>query len=120
MNTISPEQRQALHVFAFMLFRMKREDRARTIYEALRAMSPAGQPDLLALAGLAAISIDEGKGSEALNYLKPVLANPTEPLRHAVIHLMKAQALWLDNRKTEAKAALNEYLLLAGRERNGA
>ncbi len=120
MDALAPEQRQALHVLAFMLFRMKREESARTIYEALSSLAPSGQPDRLALAGLAAIALGKGKGAAALNFLKPVLAGKALSTRQAVFHLMKAQALWLENRKEEARSALNEYLLMTGRERNQA
>ena len=34
--------------------------------------------------------------------------------RHAALHLLRARALWQQGRKDEAKAAVNEYLYLAG------
>ena len=120
MKVLNPEQRQALHVLAFMLFRMKREESARTIYDALSTLSPPGRPDILALAGLAAIAIDMGDGAAALHLLKPVLAKKALPARQSVFYLMKAQALWLEKRKDEARRALDEYLFLTGRERNDA
>lgn len=34
--------------------------------------------------------------------------------RHAALHLLRARALWQQGRKDEARAAVNEYLYLAG------
>ena len=67
MDALAPEQRQALHVLAFMLFRMKREESARTIYEALSSLAPSGQPDRLApgrLAGLLPRTGEGGRGAD--------------------------------------------------------
>jgi hypothetical protein len=34
--------------------------------------------------------------------------------RHAALYFMKAQALWLEGRKSEAEAARDEFLFLKG------
>ena len=55
---------------------------------------PANRPD-----DLPAIALSEGK---------------VEANRHAALHLLRARALWQQGRKDEARAAVNEYLYLAG------
>ncbi|MBP3731136.1 MAG: hypothetical protein J6I40_06690 [Mailhella sp.] len=120
MTTFNPEQKLAMHVLAFMLFRMGQEERARILYDALRALAPENQPDRLALAGLAAIAIGRGQGAEALEYLRTVLDGAVLPTRQSVFYLMKAQAMWLAGRREEARSAMDEYLVLNSRGRIGA
>ncbi len=112
MAALNQEQRQTLHVLAFMFFRMGLMERAGRIYDGLRALSSPGQPDRLALAGLAAIALEKGNGATALGYLRQILGAGALPSRQAVFLLLKAQALWLEGRKEESRAALDEYLFL--------
>jgi hypothetical protein len=112
MAALNQEQRQTLHVLAFMFFRMGLMERAGRIYDGLRALSSPGQPDRLALAGLAAIALEKGDGATALGFLRQILGAGALPSRQAVFLLLKAQALWLEGRKEESRAALDEYLFL--------
>ncbi|MBQ3892348.1 MAG: hypothetical protein ACQGQP_00300 [Desulfovibrio sp.] len=118
MAALSKEQRQSLHVLAFMLFRMGQEERAQRIYDGLRALSVPGHPDRMALAGLAAIAIDRGDGAAALKFLDRVLDDKALPARRPAFVFMKAQALWLEGRKAEARAVLDDYLAVAKAEGN--
>ncbi len=120
MTALSKEQRQSLHVLAFMLFRMGQEERARRIYDGLRALSSPGHPDRTALAGLAAIAIGRGDGGAALKFLDRAIEEGALPSRHAAFFFMKAQALWMEGRKAESRAALDEYLFLSNGGRNSA
>ena len=112
MAELSRNQRQSLHVLAYMLFRMGQEGRAQTIYEGLAALAPAHKPDRQALAGLAAIAIDKGEGAKALELLRAAVEGAVLSSRHAALYLMKAQALWLEGRTAEAEAARDEFLFL--------
>ena len=111
------EQIRALHVLAYMLFRMGQEERAERIYKGLLALSAPEAPDRLACAGLAAIAIGRGDGASALGYLRPVLDGGVLSSKQAVFLFMKAQALRLEKRETEAKAALDGYLFLISENR---
>ncbi len=117
---LGADQKQALHVLAYMLYRMGQEERAGRLYRGLLALSGSSRPDKLACAGLAAIDIGRGDGASALAHLRPVLSNVVLSSRQAVFLFMKAQALWLERRETEARAALNEYLFLASGKRDSA
>ena len=67
-----------------------------------------------AAATLAAIETDRGNAEKALQLLHRVMDGQTLSTRHAALHLLRARALWQQGRKDEARAAVNEYLYLAG------
>ena len=114
MAQLREQQRKALHVLAYMMLRMGQQDRAGRIYAALAALAPQNAPDRLALAGLAAVAISAGDGAGALEGVGSARSGAALASRPAVLHLMKAQAFWLEGRKEEARASLDEYLFLAG------
>ena len=118
MGRLNEQQRRTLHVLAYMMLRMGQEARAGRIYAALAALAPEQGPDRLALEGLAALAISRGNGAKALEYLRGARGGRVLSSRQAVLHLMKAQALWLEGRREEARAALDEYLFLAGGGKN--
>ncbi|HJD96694.1 hypothetical protein [Mailhella massiliensis] len=118
MGVLQEQQRRTLHVLGYMMLRMGQQARAGRIYAALAALAPGQEPDRLALAGLAALAIDEGQGAKALEYLRGAMSGRVLSSRQAALHLMKAQALWLEGRREEARAALDEYLFLAGGGKN--
>ena len=111
MAQLRDNQRKTLHVLAYMMLRMGQEDRAGRIYAAL---APQQAPDRLALAGLAAVAISRGNGAAALESLRGAMSGAVLSSRQTVLHLMKAQAFWLEGRREEARACLDEYLFLAG------
>ena len=114
MDSLTVEQRRALHVLGYLMFRMGRGESASRIYGTLVTLS-AG-PDRRALAGLAALDIERGDGARALTHLRAAMDGPL-PTRDAVLYLLKAQALWLEGRQAEARAARDEYVFLAGKGR---
>ena len=114
MAELNRSQRQSLHVLAYMLFRMGQEDRAWKIYSGLVSLAPTNKPDRQALAGLAAIAIEKGKGAHALEFLRAAMEGAVLSSRHAALYFMKAQALWLEGRTAEAEAARDEFLFLKG------
>lgn len=119
MAGLNGDQRKSLQVLAYMLFRMGQEERARKIYAALAALAPAGRPDRNALTGLAAIAIGRGEGSRALEYLRAAMEGAALSSKRAALLLMKAQALWLEGRETEARAARDEFLFLSDKSAKG-
>ena len=114
MAKLKENQRRSLHVLAYMMLRMGQEERAARIYAALEALAPQEAPDRQALAGAAAVAIRAGNGAKALESLRKAMNGATLSSRNAVLHLMKAQAFWLEGRREEARAALDEYLFLVG------
>lgn len=112
---LTRDERTALSVLAFLFFRMGMDDRAMRVYEALGELSEAGTPDRrFACAGIAAVAVEQGDGRTALAALKEAMAGGALSTRDAQLHLLKARALWLLDRKEEAEAARDEYLFLAG------
>ena len=73
-----------------------------------------GLSNAQAAATLAAIETDRGNAEKALQLLHRVMDGQTLSTRHAALHLLRARALWQQGRKDEARAAVNEYLYLAG------
>ena len=81
---LTQEQRNTLSILGYLYYRMGRLDNAATVFAALDKLAP------------------EGMDAQTLS------------TRHAALHLLRARALWQQGRKDEARAAVNEYLYLAG------
>ena len=112
---ISTEERKTLSVLAFLFFRMGMEDRAKRVYAALAELSePASSDYRFAMSGLAAVAVEMGDGQEALAHVKEAMKGAPLSSREVTLHLLKAQALWLQDRKEEAQVARDEYLYLSG------
>ena len=101
---LTQEQRNTLSILGYLYYRMGRLDNAATVFAALDKLAPEGMDAISrrAAATLAAIETDRGTAEKALS------------TRHAALHLLRARALWQQGRKDEARAAVNEYLYLAG------
>jgi len=110
---LSTDQRRVLHVLGFMLFRMGLDERAGRVYAALAATEREDAPDRKAHAALAAVAIRRGDGEKALAELEKAMGGGLST-RGAAMLLMKAQALWIAGRKSEARAAVDEYMYVAG------
>lgn len=112
---LTTEERTTLSVLGFLYYRMGRLDAARRVYEALVALSPEGSQDARAAqAGLAVVALEAGEGAEALKHVKSAFGTGPLSTRGAALHLVKAQALWLEGRAEEARAALEDYERLGG------
>ena len=100
---ISTEERKTLSVLAFLFFRMGMEERAKRVYAALAELSEPGSSDYrFAMSGLAAVAVEMGDGQEALAHVKEAMKGAPLSSREVTLHLLKAQALWLQDRKEEA------------------
>ena len=108
---LTQEQRNTLSILGYLYYRMGRLDNAATVFAALDKLAPEGMDAISrrAAATLAAIETDRGNAEKALQ-----LDGQTLSTRHAALHLLRARALWQQGRKDEARAAVNEYLYLAG------
>lgn len=113
--TVSADEKKALSVLAFLLFRMGQGERAARVYESLVELSEPGSSDwLFAQEGLAAARIELGDGEKALAAVKAAMKGRVLSSRESALHLLKAQALWLLGRKEEARASRDTYLALTG------
>ena len=108
---LTQEQRNTLSILGYLYYRMGRLDNAATVFAALDKLAPEGMDAISrrAAATLAAIETEK-----ALQLLHRVMDGQTLSTRHAALHLLRARALWQQGRKDEARAAVNEYLYLAG------
>ena len=113
---LTQEQRNTLSILGYLYYRMGRLDNAATVLAALDKLAPEGMDAISrrAAATLAAIETERGNGEKALLLLHRVMDGRTFSTRHAALHLLRARALWQQGRKDEARAAVNEYLYLAG------
>lgn len=113
--TLTRDERRTLSVLAFLFFRMGLEERAGRIYEALEELSEPESSDWrFAKAGQAAVAVEKGDGKAALAAVNAALKSGALSSKEATLHLIKAQALWLQGRKAEAEQARNQFLHLAG------
>ena len=100
-------QGRALQVLGHLFLRMGQFQRARKLALALLALDPA---DLWARRCLAVAWLELGDPERALEQLDLVLAGGPLASRDAVLHLLRARALWQAQRPDEARNALNAYL----------
>lgn len=113
---LTQEQRSTLSILGYLYYRMGRLDNAATVFAALDRLAPEGMDAISrrAAATLAAIETDRGNAEKALRLLHRAMDGQPLSTRHAALHLLRARALWQQGRKDEARAAVNEYLYLAG------
>ena len=113
---LTQEQRSTLSILGYLYYRMGRLDNAATVFAALDRLAPEGMDAISrrAAATLAAIETDRGNAEKALRLLHRAMDGQTLSTRQADLHLLRARALWQQGRKDEARAAVNEYLYLAG------
>ncbi len=118
MAGLTVSEKRAVSVLAFLMFRMRRNQSAERYYRALaRLCEPGSREYRQAKAGLAAVAIDEGRAGEARELLREAEGAGPLSSRDAALILMRAQALWLQNRPEESAAALAEYRLFRGTQR---
>ena len=109
---LDKNQKLSLEVLAYLYLRMNLWDKAKRTYKALIAQAKGKGINPKVYIALASIALEENNGKEALKCLTNATNNMTVSSKNAVIFLMKAKALWLEDRKDEAKNAVYEYLYL--------
>lgn len=114
---IAPECRNTLQILGYLYLRMGRNDSARRTFAALAALLPPDAPRAEASwvqRNLAAVAVAEGDGAAALEYLHKAMDGLPLSSADAALHLLRAQALWQQERHDEARAALDTYRHLTG------
>lgn len=109
---LDKRQKTSLHVLGYLFLRMGLWDKAERTFTALVALSK-DSPCSLSYAALAAIALEKKDGKKAVQFLHIAMQDLAISSRNAGFHLMRAKALWLEERHDEAKLALNEYLYIA-------
>lgn len=111
--TLSNNQLRSLQAYGYLLLRMGLYERAQRLFHALSAIDPE---DRWALRNLAYTSLVTGNAQAALDYLRRAIGQGPLPSDDAVLHLLKAQALWRLERKDEAQNSVDTYLAMTGKQ----
>lgn len=110
-SPLTAGQCRSLQVLGHLFLRMGQFQRARKLALALLALDP---DDAWARRCLAVVWLETGDPERALEQLDRLLAGGPLPSRDAVLHLLRARALWQAGRAGEARNALNTYLSAGG------
>lgn len=109
--SLSTEQRRALLVLGSLFLRMGQFARAKKLFAALSALD---RNDAWTARCLAVAYLGLNEGEKALEQLDRAIGNNPLPSRDAALHLLRARALWLNNRPDEAKNAVNAWIAAGG------
>ncbi len=101
-----------MHVLGYMFLRMHLWDKAEKTFLAILANSPDGSPCRLSQVALAAAYLEQNEYKKALVYINEALENIPISSKNAILLLMKAKALWFENRQEEARQIVDEYVYL--------
>ncbi len=103
------DNKSSLHVLAFLFLRMNLWDKAERAYKTLIAISPKDNIQPRLYLALAFIAIERNKARESLKYIHIALQNMEISSKTAVIYLLLAKALKMENREEESKNAIAQY-----------
>lgn len=117
--------RESLVVLGYMYLRMGELERAGRLFSALVALAGsrsenegASVPDALdrlAYASLAVVELEQGNPGMALDHLRTAMDGWVLSSREAALHLLRARALWRQDRRDEARQAVETFVILGGR-----
>ncbi len=107
-DNFTVDERQALHVLAWLFLRAGFMERAERVYAGLSVLDPS---DARANMGLAAVELAKKNcdPERVLDLLDKAETNGTD-MKGAGLRLMKARALWLCGRGKEARAVLGDSI----------
>lgn len=117
--------RESLLVLGYMYLRMGELDRAGRLFAALITLSgPRSEDgggaaldalDCLAHASMAAVDLERDDPGAALEHLHKAMDGRVLSSREAALHLLRARALWRQDRREEARQAVEAFVGLGGR-----
>lgn len=108
---LTADEQKSLHILGYLYFRMGLYEKAERLLKALLIVTENNPQERSVFALLAAVSIMQKKGAAALEYLENVFDGNVLTGRKVIYYLLKAQALFLENRSDEARNMLDMYLL---------
>lgn len=108
------DEQKSLHILGYLYFRMGLYEKAERLLKALLVVTENNPHDRSVFALLASICILQKKGSPALEYLENVFDSNVLTGKKVIYYLLKAQALFLEERNDEAKNMWDMYLLYKG------
>lgn len=108
------DEQKSLHVLGYLYYRMGLYEKAEKLLKSLLVMTQNSPYDKSIFALTASLAIMQKNGAQALEYLQYLFDGSLYVGKEACYYLLKAQALYLEDRKDEAKDALDKYLLLKG------
>lgn len=108
------DEQKSLHVLGYLYFRMGLYDKAANLLKSLLIMTENVPYDKSIFALTACIEILRKNGKSALEYLENVFDGSVFAGKKACYYLLRAQALFLEQRQDEARNMLDMYLLYKG------
>jgi len=119
------QHRETLLILGYMYLRMGELERAGRLFAALIALAgervgSSGAPildslDRLAHASMAAVDLERDEPGAALDNLRKAMDARVLSSREAALHLLRARALWRQDRREEARQAVDAFIGLGGR-----
>lgn len=119
------QHRETLLILGYMYLRMGELERAGRLFAALIAVSgertgSSGTPgldflDRLAHASMAMVDLERDDPGAALDNLHKAMDGRVLSSREAALHLLRARALWRQDRREEARQAVDAFIGLGGR-----
>lgn len=119
------QHRETLLILGYMYLRMGELERAGRLFAALIAVSEerTGSSGALALdfldrlahASMAVVDLERGDPGAALDKLHKAMDGRVLSSREAALHLLRARALWRQDRREEARQAVDAFIGLGGR-----
>ncbi len=119
------QHRESLLILGYMYLRMGELERAGRLFSALIALAGTraertGLPaldslDRLAHASMAAVDLERDNPGAALDHLHKAMDGLILSSREAALHLLRARALWRQDRRDEARQAVDVFVSLGGR-----
>lgn len=108
------EEQKTLHILGYLYFRMGFYEKAERLFTSVLILTQNMPYDKSIFALLASIAIEQKNGKKALEYLQNAFDGTRITGKKIIYYLLKAQALWLEQRYDEAKNILHEYLVIKG------
>ena len=119
------QHRETLLILGYMYLRMGELERAGRLFAALIALTGerAGVSgtqaldslDRLAHASMAEVDLERDDPGAALDNLHKAMDGRVLSSREAALHLLRARALWRQDRREEARQAVDAFIGLGGR-----
>lgn len=113
---LSLDEQKSLHILGYLYYRMGLYEKAENILKSLLIMTENNPYDKSIFALTASLAVMQKNGAQALGYLEYLFDGSVFTGKKSCYYLLKAQALYLENRRDEAKDIMDMYLLYKGNQ----